>query len=72
MGPGSDIEYVGFLEPWDEEVGPLADGLVDYASESVEEDGALAAVDVVEGGADGGGSDAEAHGHAAEVREERH
>lgn len=70
MGPGSDIEDVGFLEPWDEEVGALADSLVDHSSETVEEDGALASVDGVQGGADGGGANPEAESSAAEVGEE--
>ena len=51
MGAGADVEDVGFLDPRDEEVGPLADGLVEDAPETVEEDGALPAIDGVEGGA---------------------
>lgn len=56
MGPGADVEDVRALEVWDEEVGPFADGVVNDSSESVEEDGTLAAVDGVEGGVDCGGA----------------
>lgn len=45
-------------------MGTFADGIVDYSTESVEEDGALAAVDGVEGGVEDDGADAEAEGGA--------
>lgn len=72
MGPGADVEDEGLLEPWDEEVGPFADGVVNDSTETVEEDGALAAVDGVEGGVEDGGADAEPEGGASHVRQERH
>ncbi|CAL5410957.1 unnamed protein product [Camellia sinensis] len=50
VGTSSDVENVGSLEPWDEEMGSFADGLIDDAAKSIEEDGALATVDGVEGG----------------------
>lgn len=60
MGFGSDIEDVGFLEPWDEEVGTFPNGVVYDSTEAVEEDGALATVDGEEGGVEDGGAGAEA------------
>jgi len=47
VGARADVEDVGFLDPRDEEMGSLADGGVENASETIEEDGALAAVDGV-------------------------
>ena len=70
MGTSADVEDVGFLDPGDEEVGPFADGGVQDAAEAVEEDGALAAVDGVEGRGDGGGRRAQAEGSAGDVGEE--
>lgn len=70
VGPGADVEDEGLLEPWDEEVGPFADGLVDDSTETVEEDGALTAVDGVEGGVEDGGADAETEGGASHVGQE--
>lgn len=63
----ADIEDVGFLDPRDEEVSAFADGGVEDAAETVEEDGALAAVDGVERGGEGGGGGAEAEGGTGEV-----
>lgn len=59
MGPSPDIEDVGLLEPWDQEVSPFADSFIDDSTESVEEHSALTAVDGVEGGVDDGGSGTE-------------
>ncbi|KAD4585729.1 hypothetical protein E3N88_23330 [Mikania micrantha] len=41
-------EYVWYLEPWDENVSTLPDGIVDSSMEHVEDDDALATVDDVE------------------------
>ena len=70
MGASADVEDVGFLDPWDQEVSPLADGGVQDAAEPVEEDGALPAVHGVEGGGEGGGRRAKAEGRAGDVGEE--
>jgi len=67
----ADVENVGFLNPRDEKMGSLADGVVENAPEPVEEDSALAAVDGVQGGGEGGGRRAQAEGRAGEVSEER-
>ncbi|KAA8530134.1 hypothetical protein F0562_004843 [Nyssa sinensis] len=50
VGPRSDVENEGFLEPWDKEVSPLTDSFVDHSTESIKENGALTAVHSVEGG----------------------
>lgn len=56
VGASADVEDVGLLKPRDQKVGPLSDGLVDNAAESVEEDSALAAVDSEEGGVEDRGA----------------
>jgi len=66
----ADVEDVRLLDPRDEEMGSLAYRVVENASETVEEDGTLAAVDGVQGGGEGGGRHAQAEGGAGEVSEE--
>lgn len=43
---GADVEDVGLLDPRDEEVGALTNGLIEDATEAVEEDDELPIVDV--------------------------
>ena len=50
MGAGANIENIGLLKPWYQEMGAFADGVVDHTAETVEEDGALAAVNSIERG----------------------
>lgn len=70
MRTSANVEDVGLLDPWNEEVSAFSDGVVEDASESVEEDGALAAVHGVEAGVDDGGGGAQAEGGACHVGEE--
>lgn len=44
MGPGTDVEDKGLLEPGDEEVGPFTDGFIDHTTEPVKENGSLSSV----------------------------
>lgn len=46
VGTGADVEDVGLLDPRDKEVGALANGLIEDATEAVEEDDELPTVDV--------------------------
>jgi hypothetical protein len=46
---GADVEEGGALQEWDPEVGALPDRVREHPAEAVEDDGALAAVDGVEG-----------------------
>jgi hypothetical protein len=48
--PGPDVENVGLLNPGDHEMCAFADNRLADAGYAVEDDGAVAAVDVVEGG----------------------
>ncbi|KAL5079570.1 hypothetical protein RYX36_007991 [Vicia faba] len=49
----ADVEDVGLLDPWDEEVSAFSDGLFEDSTEMVKEDGALVAADSVEGAVEG-------------------
>jgi len=46
VGTGADVEDVGLLDPRDEEVGALTNGLIEDATEAVKEDDELPTVDV--------------------------
>jgi len=69
VGAGADVEDVGLLDPWDDEMCALVDGVVDDAAETVEEDGAMATVDG-DGGVEHGAGNTKAEGGAGKVREE--
>lgn len=64
---GANIEDIRGLKEGNEEMSAFADGNVENSAETVHEDGALAAVNSVERGVDGGGSDSETEGGAGDV-----
>lgn len=64
---GANIEDIRGLEKGDEEMSAFADGNVEDSAETVHQDGALAAVNGVERGVDGGGGDSETEGGAGYV-----
>lgn len=70
MGASADVEDEGFLKPWDQEVRSFANGVFDDATETVEENGALATVDGVQRGIEDSGADADAERGASNVRQE--
>lgn len=70
MRSGTYVEDVRRLKPWNEEMSTFADGFVDDTAKTIEQDGALAAVDGVEGGVGNGSDGSEAEGGACEVCEE--
>ena len=65
----ADIEGDGFLQPWDEEVCAFVDDLVVDSSQTVEDDYAGAAFDVVEGGAGEGEGEGGGDGPAVDLAE---
>lgn len=64
MGFSTDIKDVGFLNQWNTEMSTFADGIFDNSTKTVENDGALAAVDGVERGVEKGGGRADNSGGA--------
>ncbi|GER47473.1 glucose-1-phosphate adenylyltransferase [Striga asiatica] len=54
-------------KPWDQKVGSFTDSVRDDSSETIEENGSLAAVDGVERGIEDGGAEPEAEGGACYV-----
>lgn len=69
MGASADVEDEGFLKPWDQDVGPFADGIWLNSLETVEDDGALASVDGVETGIGSGTADADGKGSSRNIRQ---
>ena len=57
VGTGTDVKDEGLLEPGDEEVSTLSNGVIDDTVKPVEEDSPLPSVDNVEGGVEDGGAD---------------
>lgn len=70
MWPGTDIEDEGLLKPWDQEVSTFTNGFVADTTETIEENGALAAVDGVKGGIEKCAADAESESGTGYVGEE--
>ena len=64
-----DIKRYRLLQPWHEEVGAFVDDLVRDSSQAVEDDGAGAAFDVVDGGAGEGEADGGGDGVAVDLVE---
>lgn len=71
MWPCTDIKDEGFLKPWDQEVSAFTDCVVNDTTETVEENGALAAVDSVKGGIDNCAADPESESGTGDVGQER-
>lgn len=71
MWPRTYIEDEGFLQPWDQEVSAFTNGIVTDPTETVEENGALTAVDGVKGGIEKCAADAKTESGSGYVGEER-
>lgn len=69
MGASADVEDEGLLKPWDQKVGSFADSVWLNPCETIEDNGALAAVDGVETGIDDGTANADGEGGARNVSE---
>ena len=71
MGKGTDVKDEGLLEPRDEEVSTLSNGVIDDTAEPVEEDSPLPSVDNVEGGVEDGGANTQTKGGTGYAGQER-
>lgn len=69
MRARTDVEDEGLLKPRNQEVSSLTNGVIDDTAEAIKENGAFAAVDSVDGGAENSGADAKSESGACDVGE---